>query len=146
MFEASFNVTLDRYRKLLGQVSTGQLDLPNDNFDTVKQLVPENIGFNDETPQSCSTRSRNRPFGVLRRRFGPNSWNFTGIRTLPTRPSSSLQDGAKVQVQLEQLKTAVETDSATKSGGIDEACCDGAGVWTARVEMQCRGEHKHLRE
>ena len=63
MFEASFNVTLDRYRKLLGQVSTGQLDLPNDNFDTVKQLVPENIGFNDETPQSCSTRSRNRPFG-----------------------------------------------------------------------------------
>ncbi len=34
MFEASFNATLDRYRKLLGQVGRGQPDLPNDNFDT----------------------------------------------------------------------------------------------------------------
>src|SRR5580704_429555 len=34
MFEASFNATLDRYRTLLSQVSIGQPELPNDNFDT----------------------------------------------------------------------------------------------------------------
>src|ERR1700730_17862124 len=32
MFENSFNTTLDRYRKLLGQADTGQPDLPNNNF------------------------------------------------------------------------------------------------------------------
>ena len=34
MFEASFNSTLDRYRQLLSQVDTDQLQLPNENFDT----------------------------------------------------------------------------------------------------------------
>src|SRR6202051_3157344 len=34
MFEASFNATLDRYRKLLGQAGAGHSDLQNYNFDT----------------------------------------------------------------------------------------------------------------
>jgi Zinc dependent phospholipase C len=33
LFEASFNVTLDRYRALLAAVGSGSLVLPNDNFD-----------------------------------------------------------------------------------------------------------------
>ena len=40
MFEASFNTTLESYRKLLGQVGTGQMTLPNDNFDTGEVTGP----------------------------------------------------------------------------------------------------------
>jgi len=32
LFQASFNSTLDRYRRLLTQAGTGQLDLPNENL------------------------------------------------------------------------------------------------------------------
>jgi hypothetical protein len=95
MFEVSLNATLDRYRKLLGQVSTGQMDLPKDDVDAGESTGPRKYRLNDETPQSCSTRSRSRPLGVLRRRFGPNSRHFTGIRSLPTRASASPQDGQK---------------------------------------------------
>src|ERR1022692_2315440 len=48
MFEASFNATLDRYRKLLGQVGTGQPDLPNDNFDTGQATGPGKYRLNDD--------------------------------------------------------------------------------------------------
>ena len=46
MFEASFNASLDRYRKLLGQVGTGQPDLPNDNFDTGQTTGPGKYRLN----------------------------------------------------------------------------------------------------
>src|SRR5271170_237563 len=48
MFEASFNATLDRYRGLLNQVSTGHPGLPNDNFDTGDTTGPGEYRLNDE--------------------------------------------------------------------------------------------------
>ncbi len=48
MFEASFNATLDRYKKMLAQVGTGQPDLPNDNFDTGAVTGPGIYRLNDE--------------------------------------------------------------------------------------------------
>src|ERR1035438_20179 len=48
MFEASFNATLNRYRKLLDQVGTGQPDLPNYNFDTGEATGPGKYWLNDE--------------------------------------------------------------------------------------------------
>src|SRR5271166_3832969 len=48
MFEASFNATLTRYRHLLGQVGTGNLDLPDDNFDTGDVTGPGQYRLNDE--------------------------------------------------------------------------------------------------
>ena len=30
---AGFNASIDRYRELLGEVGSGRLNLPNDNFD-----------------------------------------------------------------------------------------------------------------
>src|ERR1700688_3704150 len=49
MFEASFNASLDRYRKLLGRIGTGQPDLPNDNFDPGGATGPGKYRLNDET-------------------------------------------------------------------------------------------------
>jgi hypothetical protein len=47
MFEASFNAALDRYKVLLGQVRTGQPDVPNDNFDTGEATPPGTYSMND---------------------------------------------------------------------------------------------------
>src|SRR5512133_3488944 len=49
LFQASFNSTLDRYRQLLTQVGAGQLDLPNENFDTGAITGPGKYRLNDET-------------------------------------------------------------------------------------------------
>jgi len=49
LFEASFNTTLDRYRQLLSQAGAGQLDLPNDNFDTGEITGPGKYKLGDET-------------------------------------------------------------------------------------------------
>ncbi len=48
MFEASFNATLDRYRKLLTGIREGQIDLPNDNFDVGESTGPGKYRLNDE--------------------------------------------------------------------------------------------------
>src|SRR5713226_6374351 len=48
MFEASFNATLDRYRKLLRETAEGKLQLPNDNFDVGEHTAPGMYRLNDE--------------------------------------------------------------------------------------------------
>jgi zinc dependent phospholipase C len=47
MFEASFNAALDRYKVLLGQLRTGQPDVPNWNFDTGEPTPPGTYAMND---------------------------------------------------------------------------------------------------
>ncbi|MGH9561306.1 MAG: zinc dependent phospholipase C family protein, partial [Terracidiphilus sp.] len=49
MFEASFNVSLARYRQLLDQVGANRLVLPNDNFDTGQLSAPGKYQLNDQT-------------------------------------------------------------------------------------------------
>jgi hypothetical protein len=94
MFEASFNATLDRYRKLLGQVGAGRPDLPNDNFDTGEATGPRKYGSTMRRTQSCSTLSQGRPSLVLRRRFE----TYARIRQPPTRRLRELQQSARAGV------------------------------------------------
>ncbi len=101
MFEASFNTTLDRYRKLLSQVSTGVPDLPNDNFDTGGATGPgKYLRSTMRLTQSFWPRSPSRTLPVLRRTFGPSFWNSTGIRMLPTRPNANQKSGLKFRLNL----------------------------------------------
>jgi hypothetical protein len=48
MFEASFNATLSRYRKLLAEMGEGTLQLENDNFDVGESTGPGKYRMNDE--------------------------------------------------------------------------------------------------
>ena len=105
MFEASFNATLDRYRKLLSQVDTGLTDLPNEEFvDTGEVTGPGLIDSPMRRTQSCSTRSLRKTLPPLRLSFGKSSWHSTGIRCAPYATKRNPKAWAKVQVQLEQLK------------------------------------------
>ncbi len=93
MFEASFNATLDRYRKLLSQVGTGQPNLPNDNFDTGEATGPGKYRLNDEAHAELLDALAKQNFTGASGSFGPNFWNSTGIRMLPMRPSKSQKVG-----------------------------------------------------
>jgi Zinc dependent phospholipase C len=106
MFEASFNATLDRYRKLLGQVGTGQPDLPNDNFDTGEATGPGKYRLDDETHAKLLDALAKHNFSGASPELRAELVEFYGHPDAPYATKRKPKDWAKVQVQLEQLKTA----------------------------------------
>ncbi|HUN61055.1 MAG TPA: zinc dependent phospholipase C family protein [Candidatus Sulfotelmatobacter sp.] len=48
LFENSFNATVARYRRLLGEEATGRLELPNQNFDVGKVTMRGEYKLNDK--------------------------------------------------------------------------------------------------
>jgi hypothetical protein len=66
--------------------------------------------------QNCSTRSQSRTLVVLRRGFGPNSWNSSDIRNAPYATKRTPKEWAKVQVELEQLRKATSPIATGDAG------------------------------
>jgi len=107
MFEASFNATLDRYRNLLGQVGTGQANLPNDNFDTGEITGPGKYRLNDETHAKLLDALAKQDFAGASPELRAGILEFYGHPEAPYATKRNPKAWAKVQAQLEQLKKAV---------------------------------------
>ena len=106
MFEASFNATLDRYRQLLTQVGTGQLDLPNDNFDTGEITGPGKYRLNDETHAEWLHALAKQNFSGVSPEVRAELLEFFGHPDAPYAIKQKPKEWAKVQAELEQLKKA----------------------------------------
>ena len=106
MFEASFNATLDRYRKLLGQVGTGQPDLPNDNFDTGGVTGPGKYRLNDETQAELLDALAKQNFSGASPELRAELLEFYGHPDAPYATKRNPKAWAKVQAELEQLRKA----------------------------------------
>ncbi len=106
MFESSFNVTLDRYRKLLGQVNTGQPDLPNDNFDTGETTGPGKYRLNDETYAKLLDALAKEKFSSASPELRAGILEFYGHPDAPYSTKRNHKAWAKVLAQLELLKKA----------------------------------------
>ena len=106
MFEASFNATLDRYRKLLGQINSGEPDLPNDNFDTGKITGPGQYQMNDETQAKLLDALAKQQFRGASPELRAELLEFFGHPDAPYATKRKPKVWAKVQTDLEQLKTA----------------------------------------
>jgi hypothetical protein len=104
MFEASFNATLDRYRKLLGQVDTGQPDLPNDNFDTGEITEPGKYRLNDETHAELLDALAKQNFSGASPEVEAELLEFYSHPDAPYATKRNPKAWAKVQAQLEELK------------------------------------------
>jgi hypothetical protein len=104
MFEVSFNATLDRYRKLLGQVNTGQPYLPNDNFDTGEVTGPGKYRLNDETHAKLLDALAKQNFSGASQEVRAGLLEFYGHSDAPYATKRNPKAWAKVQAQLEQLK------------------------------------------
>ena len=106
MFEASFNATLDSYRKLLGQTDTGQLNLPNDNFDTGEIAGPGKYQLTDETYARLLDDLAKQNFSSAAPELRAEILEFYGHPDAPYATKLNPKAWAKVQAQLEQLKKA----------------------------------------
>jgi len=116
-FEASFNASLDRYRKLLGQVGTGQPDLPNNNFDTGDVTGPGKYRLNDEAHARLLDALAKENFSSASPELRAEFLEFYGHPDAPYATKRNPKAWAKVQVQLEQLKKAAPP---VVTGGADE--------------------------
>jgi hypothetical protein len=104
MFEASFNATLDRYRKLLGQMDAGQPDLPNDNFDTGEITGPGKYRLNDEAYAKLLDALARQNFSDASPELRAVLVEFYAHPDAPYATKQKPKAWVKVQVQLEQLR------------------------------------------
>jgi hypothetical protein len=106
LFEASFNATLDRYKQLLSQAGAGQLDLPNDNFDTGAITGPGKYKLGDETQAKLLDGLAKQQFNGASPEIRAELLEFFGHPDAPYAMKRKPKDWAKVQADLEQLKNA----------------------------------------
>src|ERR1700736_595358 len=125
MFEASFNATLDRYRKLLDQVGTGQPNVPNDNFDTGEATGPGKYRLNDETHAKLLDALAKQNFSGASPEVRAELLEFYGHPDAPSATKRKPKVWAKVQAQLEQLKPAAPPVVA---GGTDDSSLSAAAT------------------
>jgi hypothetical protein len=106
LFEASFNATLDRYKQLLSQAGSGQPDLPNDNFDTGEITGPGTYRLTDETQAELLDELAKLKFIGASPEIQAELLEFFGHPDAPYAMKRKPKDWAKVQAELEQLKSA----------------------------------------
>ena len=111
MFEASFNSTLDRYRRLLSQVGAGQLDVPNENLDTGGVTSPGQYALSDETHARLLDALARENFAGISPETKAELLEFYGHPDAPYATKRKPKERAKVQTQLKQLKMAVPLES-----------------------------------
>src|SRR6185437_10276144 len=116
LFEASFNTTLDRYRQLLNQVSTGQLNLPNENFDTGEIPDPGKYRLDDVTHAKLLDALAKQNFTGASPEVRAELLQYYGHPDAPYATKRKAKDWAKVQAQLEQLKKAEVVPSPVAGG------------------------------
>ncbi|MGA8041351.1 MAG: zinc dependent phospholipase C family protein [Terracidiphilus sp.] len=106
LFQASFNSTLDRYRKLLAQAGTGQLVLPNENFDTGAITGPGIYRLNDVTHAKLLNALAKESFSGASLAVRAELLEFYGHPDAPYATKRNRKDWARIQAELEQLKKA----------------------------------------
>jgi hypothetical protein len=106
MFEASFNVTLDRYRKLLSDAAADQLTLPNDNFDTGDTTGPGQYRLNDETQAQLLDELAKQNFTGASPEVRAELLQFFGQPGAPYAIRRNRKEWSKVQAEVTRLKIA----------------------------------------
>lgn len=112
MFEASFNVTLDRYRILLNQVRSGNPRLPNDNFDTGDMTGPGKYRLNDEAHAKLLDALARKKFTGVSPETKAELLEFFSHTEASYFTKQKPKQWAKVQKQVQELKQAVPPTEA----------------------------------
>ena len=115
MFEASFNATLDRYRKLLTGIREGRIDLPNDNFDVGESTGPGKYRLNDEAHARLLDKLAEKNFVGATPGVKAELSHFFAEPDAPYATKRNAKAWAKVQTQLQQLKAVATAPGITDS-------------------------------
>jgi hypothetical protein len=126
LFEASFNATLERYRKLLRQAGTGLPDLPNNNFDTGEITEPGKYRLADEAQAKLLDELAKQKFMGASPGIRAELLEFFGHPDAPYAMKRNPKEWEKVQSELEELKSAAppvaQASACSFSAGNDENC------------------------
>lgn len=115
MFEASFNATLDLYRGMLDQVTEGNLQLANDNFDTGDATAPGKYRMNDQAHAELLDRLAMQNFSRASPELRAELLEFFANTTDPDSVKRKPKEWAKVQAEIDQLKKAMPAPTAGDS-------------------------------
>jgi hypothetical protein len=115
LFEASFNTAMDRYRQLLSQAGSGQLKLPNKNFDTGDVTGPGKYQLNDKAQAKLLDELAKQNFSGASPEIRAELMEFFGHPDAPYAMKRKPKDWAKVEADLEQLKKAATQSTATSA-------------------------------
>jgi hypothetical protein len=115
LFEASFNDSLARYRKLLGQVDTGQPDLPNENFDTGEMTGPGKYWLTDETHAKLLDALAKQNFSGASPAIRAELLEYFGHPDASYEMKRKPKDWARVQTELEELKKTTPPAAVTSA-------------------------------
>lgn len=115
MFEASFNATLDRYRKLLAEVREGTLKLPNDNFDVGENTGPGKYVLNDQAHAKLLGQLAENKFANATPELREELLHFFAEPDAPYATKKKPQAWTRVQVQLQQLRDTTVTSVPANS-------------------------------
>lgn len=105
MFEASFNVTMHRYRQLLNEQSEGSLKLPNSNFDVGEPTPPGQYRLNDETHAKLLDKLAKQNFADMRPELRAELLDFFADPNAPYTIKRKPKEWNKVEAELQQLKS-----------------------------------------
>jgi hypothetical protein len=106
MFEASFNATLDRYRKLLKETGDGTLQLPNDNFDVGERTRPGEYRLNDEAHAKLLDALAETNFAGITSEVKAELLHFYADPDAPYATKRNAKAWAKVKAELQQLTSS----------------------------------------
>jgi hypothetical protein len=113
MFMASFNATVDNYRALLANVSTGQLKLANENFDLGQPPVAGKYLGADQAYEQLLVKLADRKFAGVSPELRSNVLDYYKDRKPSASPAEKkgLAEAAILTDRLDQLQAAAATVS-----------------------------------
>ena len=106
LFEASFNVALNRYRSELTELLSGRVALPNDNLDVGKDTSAGEYRLNDDTYAELLHRLAERKFSGMTPELRSDIARFYADPSSPNATKKSSGRWSRVQRELALLKAS----------------------------------------
>jgi hypothetical protein len=117
MFEASFNATLDQYRKLLNEErESGKPALMNGNFDLGEVSGPGKYRLSDTTHAKLLDRLADQKFAGMMPEIRAELLDYFSASDTPFAMKKDKKLWTKVQTELEELKRALAEQKAAEAG------------------------------
>jgi len=117
MFEASFNETLDQYRKLLNEErETGKPGLVNGNFDLGEVSGPGKYKLSDTTHAKLLDKLADQKFAGMTPEIRAELLDYFTASDTPFAMKKDKKVWAKVQTELEELKRAPAEQKVAEAG------------------------------
>jgi hypothetical protein len=121
LFEASFNVTLGRYRELLRQLEGGEVNLPNDNIDLGIVTPRGQYWLTDRATAQLLDRLARTGFAEASSQLRADLLEFYAEPAGADNDKLRRKDRRRLVKELEQLKSAAAAVEASKNVSDDTA-------------------------